>query len=317
MRKWQRNRRATEIDRRSFLALGAGAAGMALFGSGARSARATGTLAVGDGELVVVSDGSMTLPVGFSFPNVPNQEIDAVLSAAGMPANAITNDCNVTFLRRSDRLVAFDVGAGPNFMPTTGKLLDNLADAGIDPAEVTDVVFTHAHPDHLWGLIDDFDERVFPNAAYQIGQAEWDFWTSANAIDAMPKDRKTFAVGAQNRLSSIEDRIAFFKPGAEILPGVEAIDTGGHTPGHTSFMVHGKDDGVLIAGDAVTNVVISLQRPDWPAASDQDPERGVKTRLALLDRLATDRGRVIGFHFPHPAAGIIERQGGSYRLVKA
>lgn len=305
------------IDRRRFLAVGAGALGLVLSAPLVQMARATGRLTVGDGELIVVADGSMTLPVGFSFPDVPTQEIDALLSAAAMPTDAITNDCNVTFLRRGDRLAAFDVGAGANFMPTTGKLLGNLADAGIDPAEVTDVIFTHAHPDHLWGLTDDFDELVFPNAAYQIGQAEWDFWTSPNAIDAMPEDRKTFAVGAQNRLSAIKDRVAFFKPGDEVLSGVEAIDTGGHTPGHTSFMVHGNGDPVLVVGDAVINAVISLQRPDWPTASDQDPDRGVKTRLALLDRLAADKARVIGFHFPHPAAGIIERQGSAYRFVAA
>jgi glyoxylase-like metal-dependent hydrolase (beta-lactamase superfamily II) len=305
------------MDRRGFITLGAGVAGMAMLGNSAKPTHATGRLIVDDGELIVVADGSMTLPVGFSFPDVPKQEIDAVLSAAGMPPDAITNDCNVTFLRRGDRLIAFDAGAGSNFLPTTGKLLENLADTGIDPAEVTDVVFTHAHPDHLWGLTDDFDELVFPNASYRIGQAEWDFWTSPSAIDAMPEDRKTFAVGAQNRLSAIADRIAFFKPGAEVLPGVEAIDTGGHTPGHISFMVHGNGYGVLIAGDAVTNVVLSLQRPDWPAANDQDPERGVKTRLSLLDRLATDKGRVIGFHFPHPAAGIIVRHGGFYRFATA
>lgn len=317
MRTKARGSAGSALDRRRFLRLGAGVVGAAAFGISSHSAQATGKLAVGDGELVVVSDGSMTLPVSFSFPNVPKTEIADLLAEAGMPQDAITNDCNVTFLRRGDRLVAFDVGAGSNFLPTTGKLLDNLLDAGIDPADVTDVIFTHAHPDHLWGLTDDFDELVFPNASYQIGQGEWDFWTSANAIDAMPEDRKTFAIGAQNRLSMIEERISFFVAGAEVLPGVEAVDTGGHTPGHASFIVHGNGDPVLIAGDAVTNVVISLQRPDWPAASDQDPERGVRTRLALLDRLATDKGRVIGFHFPHPATGTIERIGSGYRLVTA
>lgn len=314
MRKSADQRSALAIDRRRLLT-GAGALGLALSAPLVPKARATGRLTVGNGDIVVVADGSMSLPVAFSFRDVPAQEIEALLSGAGMPLDAITNDCNVTFLRRGDRLAAFDVGAGQNFLPTTGKLLDNLADAGIDPEEVTDVIFTHAHPDHLWGLTDDFDELVFPNAAYQIGQAEWDFWTSPNAIDAMPEDRKTFAVGAQNRLSAIKDRIAFFKPGDEVMSGVEAIDTGGHTPGHTSFMVHGNGDPVLIVGDAIINAVISLQRPEWPTNSDQDPDRGAQTRLALLDRMAADRARVIGFHFPHPATGVIERQGRAYRFV--
>jgi glyoxylase-like metal-dependent hydrolase (beta-lactamase superfamily II) len=104
---------------------------------------------------------------------------------------------------------------------------------------VTDVIFTHGHPDHLWGLIDDFDEIVFPNASFHMGRAEWDFWRDPGTVDAMPEERKTFAVGAQNRLAVLADMINLFEPGAEVVPGVEAVDTSGHTPGHMSFMLHG------------------------------------------------------------------------------
>lgn len=301
----------TAPGRRAFLA-GAGAAALA---AAALPARAIGRLEAGDGELIVVSDGTMTLPVSFAFPDPAPGEVAKLLGAAGLPTDAITNGCNVTLLRRGDRLAIFDVGAGPNFLPGTGKLAEGLAEAGIDPAEVTDVVFTHAHPDHLWGLTDEFDELAFPEARYHMARAEWDFWMSPDAMAALPQDRQSFAVGAQNRLPLIEDRLSRFDPGDEVLPGVEAVDTAGHTPGHASFAVHGGEAPVFIIGDAATNVVLSLQRPDWPSGADQDAELGVKTRVALLDRLAADRARVIGFHFPHPGAGIIERQGAAYRFA--
>lgn len=304
----------TRLTRRRLLAGGVGAVcAMAL--ARPSPARALGRFSIGEDELIVVSDGSMTLPMGFAYPDIAKAEMDPLLSGAGLPTEALTNDCNVTFLRRGNRLAIFDVGAGANFLLTTGKLSDNLAEAGIDPADVTDVIFTHAHPDHLWGLTDDFDELVFPNASYRISQAEWDFWSSAAAMDAVPEERKPFVVGAQNRFAAIAEIVGFFKPGDEVLPGVEAVDTRGHTPGHASFMVHGAGDPVLIVGDAISNVVISLERPDWHAGTDQDPGQGAKTRLALLDRLAADKGRMIAFHFPHPDGGAVERRGSGYRFV--
>lgn len=271
-------------------------------------------LSTGTAELTVVSDGNLTLPMGFVFPDAPQEELEALLAENGMATEALTPDCNVTLVRTGDRLAIFDVGAGPNFMPTAGRLLDSLAEAGIDPAEITDVVITHAHPDHLWGLVDDFDELVFPEAAYHIGRTEWDFWSSPDAMSQVADDRQTFVVGAQNRFAFIEDRINLVDDGDEPLPGIEAVSTPGHTPGHMSFMVHGGEP-VLIVGDAVTNAVVSFAHPEWKTASDQDEDQGVSTRLALLDRLATDRARAVGFHFPHPGAGIVERRANAFRYV--
>ncbi len=307
--------RRAGIGRRTILK-GAAATAAALLGL-PRIAAATGSVAVGEGELTVVSDGHLVLPMSFAFPDVPRADLEALLSAAGLPLDRNEPDCNVTLLRRGDRLVLFDVGAGPNFMPTAGRLAESLSEAGIDPAEVTDVVFTHAHPDHLWGLLDDFDELVFPDAAYHMAAAEWDFWRAPGTLDAMPEERKTFVVGAQNRMAYIEDRIQLFDGGAELLPGVEAVATPGHTPGHTSFMIHGGAEPVFVTGDALTHVAISFARPDWPSGSDQDPDLGAKTRSALVDRLAADRARIVGFHLPHPGLGVVERDGAAYRFAPA
>lgn len=309
---------ARTIDRRRFLS-GAAAALLVAPLSALTTTRssAIGHISLSDGHLTVVSDGFMQLPVSFSFPGAPEDELKMLLSGAGLSADTLKNDCNITLLRRGDRLAIFDVGAGSNFLPTTGKLLQNLAETGIEPKDVTDVIFTHAHPDHLWGLTDEFDDLVFPNARYQISAGEWEFWSSPKAVELMPEDRKIFAVGAQNRFAMVEEVVSLFKPGDEVFPGVEAVDTNGHTPGHVSFAVHGGTEPVLIAGDAIVNVAVSLMRPDWPMASDQDPHEGARTRTLLLDRIATERMRLIAFHFPHPATGLIERKDNTYRFVPA
>ncbi len=306
--------RPAGLSRRSLLGAAAAAGALGLIGP-VPPARALGRLAVGDGELTILSDGYMEMPAAAAFPEAAPAEVEALLSGGGMPTDVLHHDCNVTVLSTGDRVVVFDAGAGPGFLPTTGTLGEGLGEAGIDPAEVTDVVFTHAHPDHLWGLVDDFDELVFPEAAYHISSAEWDFWSAEETLDRMPEDRKTFVVGARNRFAAIEDRVAFFS-GGEVLPGVEAVPTPGHTPGHVSFVVHGAEP-VVIIGDAVMNAVVSLARPDWHQSADFDPALAAETRARLLDRIVADRARVVGFHFPHPGAGAVERQAGGYRFVPA
>jgi glyoxylase-like metal-dependent hydrolase (beta-lactamase superfamily II) len=298
--------------RRTFLNTGIAAAATLALPAWLKGANA---FEIGDAVLTSVSDGNLVLPLSFSYPDAPQDELVALLEKNGQPTDSLTPDCNVPILKTADRLIMFDVGSGSNFMPSAGKLLDNMAEAGFDPADVTDVIFTHGHPDHLWGLIDDFDEIVYPNASFHMGRAEWDFWSDPGTVDAMPEERKTFAVGAQNRLAVLADMINLFEPGAEVVPGVEAVDTSGHTPGHMSYMVHGGSDPVLIAGDAITHFAVSFAHPRWPSGSDQDAEKGVETRLRLLDRLAADKAMLTAYHLPTPGEGRVERDGSAYRFV--
>jgi glyoxylase-like metal-dependent hydrolase (beta-lactamase superfamily II) len=298
-----------EVNRRKVLAYGAAAAtGLAA----PVSAWSMGSSKVGEKELMILSDGNLVLPLDFVFPDAPREALVELLQASGQPTDMLTPDCNITLMRDGERLVLFDVGAGPNFMPSAGSLGDSLSDAGIDPADITDVVFTHAHPDHIWGLVDDFDELVFPEATYRISAVEWDYWRKDDTLEKTPEARQSFVIGARNRFEYLEDRIQLFGYGDEILPGVEAVDTSGHTPGHTSFALYGGSESVMVIGDAVTNVAVSFAHPEWPSGSDQDPEKGIATRNMLLDRLAGDQSGVVGFHMPHPGLGRVERRGTAF-----
>ncbi|WP_417669772.1 MBL fold metallo-hydrolase [Roseibium sp.] len=302
------------FSRRSFL-MGTAALGLgAGLGAGTRPLWAN-PIALGDGEVQVFSDGNLSLPMNFILPEQSPQEIEALMKPHNLDTQTLTPDCNVTLLRRGDRLALFDVGSGSNFQPTAGELLTQLEDAGVDPADVTDVIFTHAHPDHLWGVLDEFDDPLFADAQYWISEAEWAYWSADDTLAKTPEDRKSFVVGAQSRFEAIADQVAMIKPGQEVLPGVEAIDTSGHTPGHMSYMIHSGSETVLVLGDAISNAVISFERPDWHSGTDQDREKGAKTRMALLDRLAQDQTRIIGYHLPHPGIGRAEKNGTAYRFV--
>ncbi|TDH36318.1 MBL fold metallo-hydrolase [Pseudohoeflea suaedae] len=271
--------------------------------------------AVADSEIVVVSDGNLVLPFSYSFPMNTAEELAPLVGEGGRMPTQFEPACNVTLYRSGDRLVLFDVGSGAHFMPTAGKLLESLDAAGIEPADITDVVFTHGHPDHLWGLIDDFDEEVFTEASYHMNRVEWDYWTDPDTVDSIGEERKTFAVGAASRLGRIEEKVKLFEGAGEVVAGIEAVPTHGHTPGHTSFVIHQGSDATMVTGDAVTHAEISFRHPEWISGADQDPDTAIETRKMLLDRLAADDMRIIGFHLPKPGEGRVETGGGAYRFV--
>lgn len=271
---------------------------------------------LGDFEIVVVSDGHMILPARLAAPDAPPAELAAANAAAGVTGDMSQPPTNVTLIRAGKELVLIDTGAGPNFMPTTGKLLANLDAAGITPEQVTKVVFTHGHPDHFWGALDDFEENPrFPNAAHLMGAAEWDYWVSDNAEKGIPADRVTFVAAARRNIKGIEAKAQRIKAGEEIVPGVRMIDTPGHTQGHMSVETAGGGETLVVLGDALTHPVISFAHPEWRPAADHVPEQAVATRKKLLDRLATDKARIIGYHLPFPGIGRVEKKDAAYRFV--
>lgn len=273
------------------------------------------TLSAGEHRLDTLSDGNLVLPNSFALGDMPPNQAKDILAKYGITGDSMEPDCNVTLLRRDDRVILFDVGSGPDFMPTAGKLADAFDALGVDPFDVTDVVFTHAHPDHLWGLLDDFGDLSFPDANYYIGQAEWDYWTDPDTVNTIDEGRQAFAVGAASRLGELADRINLFTDGAEVVPGVAARSTPGHTPGHMAFEVRIGTESVMIVGDAIVNHHLAFERPGWLSGSDQDGALGASTRLSLLDQLATDQMRLIGFHLPDGGIGRAERQGDGYIFV--
>ncbi len=182
------------------------------------------TLQAEDRTLNTLSDGNLVLPKSFAFGGTPPEGADELLARYGITGDSMTPDCNVTLLRSGDRTILFDVGSGQEFMPSAGKLLDAFDTLGVDIYDVTDVVFTHAHPDHLWGVRDDFGDLMFPDATYHMGRTEWDYWTDPNTVSTIDEGRVTFAVGAQSRLELLADQINLFEDDQEILPGILSRD---------------------------------------------------------------------------------------------
>ncbi len=270
---------------------------------------------LGTARLDSVSDGNLVLPADFIFGTMPQAELPEVKKEFGLEGDRLTPECNLALYRDGEHTVLFDVGSGPDFMPSAGKIVAGLEKLGLAPEDITHVVFTHAHPDHIWGLLDDFDEPLFYEATYMMGRAEWDFWWNPATVDTIAESRVAFAVGAKRRLEFIENSVAFIDDGDEVLPGIAAIATYGHTPGHMSFEVRQGNDAALVVGDAIGNHHVAFAKPDWANGIDEDPDAATTARRMLLDRLASEQMQIIGFHLPNGGIGRVERTADAFRFV--
>ena len=275
------------------------------------------TVTMGSAAISSFSDGTMVIPTDFLFDTAGHPEIAAKLAASGMGEGRAERPLNITYVEMGDRKILFDAGSGVNFLPGLGELPAALENADVDITEITDVIFTHAHPDHIWGVLDDFDDLAMPDATFHMAQKEWDFWYSDAALAAMPAGRENFAVGARSRMEVMEEQVSLFAFGDEILPGIEAVDSTGHTPGHTAFALHQGSDSLMIVGDALTHPLISFENPEFQNMSDMDTDAAVASRLALLDRMLADKMQLIGHHLPAPGFGRVEKSGTSWRYIAA
>lgn len=277
---------------------------------------ASSSLTLGTMQIDTLSDGNLVLPGDFILGGMPQDEMTAIVTKYGLPTDQLTPPCNVTLLRDGTNTVLFDVGSGPDFQPTAGKLAEAMDLLGLAVEDVTHVVFTHGHPDHLWGVLDEFDEPVFANAEHMMGAAEFDYWTDPDTVSSIGEARTTFAVGAARRLNVLADRMRRLADGEEVVPGVAARLTPGHTPGHLSFEIRSGSDGVMVVGDAIGNHHVAFERPDWASGSDQDGAMAAATRVSLLDQIAAAQMRLVGFHLPGGGIGRAERADGTYRFVE-
>ena len=302
----------SSLTRRGVLA--AGAAALATRALPAFGAVAPASFKHGAFEVTVVSDGHLVLPTSFIAPDAPPDELAPLLKMTGETGAQYDLPTNVTLLRTGADLILVDMGSGDRFMPSAGKLWANLKAAGIDKGKITKVVFTHGHPDHLWGAVDELDDLVTPEATFFVAANEWNFWQGDDAARGLPAERAGFVTGARRNYAAIKDKVKMMKPGDDIVAGLRVIDTRGHTQGHVSLEVAG-GDGLIIGGDVLTHPLVSFQHPEWRPTADHVPEQAVETRHKLLDRLATDRIKLIGFHLPYPGVGIVERKDSAYRFV--
>lgn len=313
------------FSRRAMLA---GLAGAAAVVPGAKRARAAadmqdGQMAgfyrfmLGDFEITVLSDGAYTLPTDLLAHERPREEVKAYLESHFLDPGSRLSHVNIPLINTGEELILVDMGGGAGFLEGAGRLIENMEAAGYAPDDVDKVVLTHAHPDHLWGLLDDFDDAWFPEAEFIIADAEWDFWATDAALKRLPEMFQSFAAGASRRLPMMEDTLTRVSGDHEIAPGIATLQTPGHTPGHMSLRIESGGESLIVTADAVTHPYMSFEHPDWHPATDLDAATGEASRRKILEMAATDRSMILSYHISFPGLGNVAREGAAYRFVPA
>jgi glyoxylase-like metal-dependent hydrolase (beta-lactamase superfamily II) len=269
--------------------------------------------------MTILSDGARAIPLPPVFVhNVPNEQVLAAAEAAGMPKGSIVAPFHPMLVDTGARRILIDTGYGTGIAPTVGLLPRTLAAAGIDPRTIDTVLISHMHGDHILGLKTPDGALAFPNAEIKVPAIDWAYWMSDANMSRAPEGFQKLSFGFNRKIfSDLADDVTRYEWGAEVAPGIIAIEASGHTPGHTAFVIASGAATLLYQADVSNVPDLFLRNPDWQVAFDSDPHRAVRTRRRIYDMAAAERMPIVGYHFPFPSRGLVEKAGSGFRLVPA
>jgi glyoxylase-like metal-dependent hydrolase (beta-lactamase superfamily II) len=279
---------------------------------------------VGDILVTVVSDGRNVFKLEDSFiTNARKQEVSAALEKAYMPSGMMTIHYAPLVLNTGGKLVVIDTGNGAQAKASSnganGLFADNLVAAGFDPKAVDTVVISHFHSDHVNGLLTADGTPAFPNAEVLVPATEWKFWMDDGEMSRAPAGRMAGLFKNNRRIfeTGLEKKVTPYDWNKEIVPGLLAVETTGHTPGHTSYVLSSGSGKVFVQSDVTNNPNPFASHPGWHAFFDQDGALAEKTRRRVYDMVVSEKLQVQGFHYPFPGLGHVEKDGRGYRVVPA
>ncbi|GAB1581091.1 MBL fold metallo-hydrolase [Phyllobacterium phragmitis] len=269
---------------------------------------------VGEFEVTTILDGLR--PGDGPYPtfgaNQSQEAMAELMRQNFLPETKFVNGFTPTLVNTGSELVLFDTGFGEGGRANgLGQLAATMEAADYSPDQVSIVVLTHMHGDHIGGLMEG-DGPAFPNARYVAGQAEYDFWTSPDRAGT-PAENGAKMVDA--KVKPLAEKTTFIKPGDAVVTGITSEEAFGHTPGHMIFRLESGGRQLLLTADTANHYVASLQRPDWHVVFDADKEQAAATRRRVFDMIAADRLPFIGYHMPFPAVGHVEKLDTGYRFV--
>ena len=294
--------------RRSFsFALAGATAGVVL--PGLSFAAEVATVSVGDKIISMLSDGHFDIPPAF-FTDAS----EAALASAG---NSIEIGATVWLIKAGERRILVDSGSGQalgEMFPNVGKLEALLAAEGIEKVDITDIVLTHMHADHIGGLLG-ADSGGFGNAELHVSETEWGFWTNPGLLEAAPESNKPMIELLQSIAGPVADRVKTYAGEADLGDGVALVPMIGHTPGHSGVRVTGgNDDELLIVGDAIISEALQFENPNVRYVLDSNPEQAIATRVDLLNQLADSGHFFSATHLTYPGTGRVVRAGDAFKF---
>ncbi len=273
---------------------------------------------LGGHTVTMLHDGSRTVPLQGFVRNAPVEEVQRVLAESFLPTDQLRITFTAPVVDTGRHLVLIDTGNGPQPAGApVGRLAETMRAAGIDPARITTVVISHFHPDHINGLTTADGTAAFPNAEVVVPEAEWRFWTDAGNEGRMPEGMRPLFANVRQRFAPYQGRVRQAADGAEAVPGIRMHAAHGHTPGHSAVHIADGAEQMMYVADTTNRPELLARRPDFHVVFDMDAAQAEATRRRLFDRIAAERMRVAGFHFPFPATGFMAKEGQGYRFVPA
>jgi glyoxylase-like metal-dependent hydrolase (beta-lactamase superfamily II) len=268
-------------------------------------------------EVTAIYDGIWRKPHDPTFiKDVSIEETKAALAKAGLTTDFMPIPLTVVVLKIGDKLIMVDAGSGVGqWQANATNLPANMKAAGIDHDQISTVLISHFHPDHVWGLMEKgTNAQTFPNAELVANAVEYKFWTEEGRVEKLPEGRRA----AGKRIAENFPKWKNWKlveAGAEVAPGVHILEAYGHTPGHSVFLVSSGKDQLMVSNDTMYVPAILAPHPEWQGAYDQDGPLAVATRRRIIDRVIADRMQICGAHFPFPGAGAFASDGGAYAFT--
>ncbi len=272
---------------------------------------------IGNDEITALNDGTFPMDLVKLLTHITPKQLDEDLSRSFL-TNPVEASVNGFLINTGKKLVLIDTGAGTFFGPTVGKLVTNLKASGYRPDQVDEIYITHMHSDHIGGLIED-GKMAFPNAVVRAAQSESDYWLSKAKMAAAPAEAKDSFANAQKALGPYvaAGRFKPFSGDVELVPGIRAVATPGHTPGHTLYIVESGDEKLLLWGDLMHAAAAQFPDPSVSLQFDMDLPAAAEQRKKVFADAAAHRYWVGGAHLPFPGIGHLRTNGSGYTFVHA
>ncbi len=269
---------------------------------------------LGDFEVLAIRDGFGAVPKPnetFGTDQAPDA-VAALLEKNFLPTDQFVNSYAPVAINTGSDLVLFDTGFGEaGRAKGNGRLIEGLAAAGYKREDVSIVVLTHMHGDHIGGLMEK-GAPAFPNARYIAGQVEYDFWTDEARVGTPAEGGHK---GVLANVKPLAEKTTFIGDGADVVSGITSMAAFGHSPGHMVFNVESAGKRLVLTADTANHYVLSLQKPDWQVRFDMDKAKAAESRRKVFDMIAADKVAFLGYHMPFPAVGYAEKFEDGYRFV--
>ena len=279
---------------------------------------------LGDLELTILTDGYIKQsPVHpFVAPLATAGDVKNLLEENFRPTDYIELGLNVMVIKSKDKLVLLDTGMGIFAQPTQGRLMKSLGAAGFNASGFTDIILSHAHTDHIGGLVDKKNNLVFSNAAIHIAKTEYDFWQKATIEDFKNSPLYNMQDFVKQTISGIQKVFKIIKPKLNFIDLQKGLHNifyfelaPGHTPGLTMTTIKSKDEKLIFIADLVHSDALLFTHPEWGFIGDTNIQEAVTSRIKMLQYLTDNKIKTFAFHLPYPGLGHVRKKDKAFEWV--